>query len=198
VVIARALVAIAVAGGVARADVIIARDPPPPPPPPPAPAPAPTYTFPSGLGWRLGMGSFPLADNTRFAASFGLAWSRSIAGARIGLDYEWLLLAGEEMEARATGHRALATLRANVADRPGRLRYYLDADVGAGAAYVADPALGERIVPTAMFGIRGGYELAAEGRSPSRAFDFHVALRAYPSTEGIGVLFSIGMEWLGR
>lgn len=193
----------------AHANVVIATDAPPPPSPPlehrtPAPELGPARD--GTLGCGLGLGGIFVDGTYRLAASFGLAWSHGLsATTRAGLAYEWLYV-GRSPEApddiaSGTGHRATATVRHDFADAlttRGQLRYYAAVELGLGATYLSDPLVGDRVIGNGVVGIRGGYELFPTAASPSRSFDAYLAVRALPSLEGVGWVFSVGMDWVGH
>lgn len=186
----RAVVAIALVAGPARAD-----DPPPPR---------------RALGWSWSCGERPLGPGPageRFVAGLGLQFGRLALGPlRAGVEYDWLLesATAEGVEGRGYGQRLgvaahLPVLDGTMHARDGTgrpvLRGYLALEGGAGGSWIHDSRLGAVAAGDVFAGVRLGYEMFGDARSPSRRLDDYLSVRWSRHPHGAGFEILVGMEW---
>lgn len=193
----RALVvaALLAATTAARADIEIANDP---PPPPAAPSP-PGRPRPIGLFYKFGASKLPLDGQTVTALSLiGLGADVRVAGdLHAFAEYEWLHLGTETAASTASvsgdGHRLDVGLAHElIGTDKGEGRLYAGAEIGGGIGwYSLDPGP----LPHAFAGIRLGFKIYSDEPGSTGAFGFALAVRAVAVRDGVGLGFTLGLNW---
>ena len=154
------------------------------------------------LGIRFGPMLTEVEDHERTMIAFGAQWNLALTRRlRAMVTYDYLLATGDvppEMPVvHGRGHTTriggwLAVLDRTIRD-DGMV--YLGIEATGGAAYVSDNYLGPQVLPHALVGTRVGYELWADGDSPSSMFGAHLLFATLITPGDVGFVFQIGMEW---
>jgi hypothetical protein len=190
--------AVAVAAGVASARVAAAEAPFVPEDPPPLHR--------SLLGHAFTVGAVPVRGERPYAIGVALAYEHRLrAELRAFGQYEYLwLLAHDEADALtfdAAGHRALLGIRRTLAAAHAlrrTVRFYVDAELGAGTMVVTERRLGALWRPLAFAGLRGGYafDFGPSSRTgASRIWEPELFARAIVGEHGVGAMLGIGVGW---
>lgn len=191
----RAALALAIvcASTAARADIEIATDP------PPAPA-APSRPRPIGIAYRFGLSKLPLSGESVDGLSLiGLdADIRVVGGLHAFAGYEFLHLftepRGTTESVSGDGHRLDVGLAHELAGfDKGDGRLYIGAELGGGVGwYSLDPGAP---LPHAFAGIRLGFKIYSDEPGSTGAFGAELTFRAIAVRDGIGLGFTLGMNW---
>ena len=163
------------------------------------------------FGFRVGVGGQPMDGHRTTAISIGVGVEHPpFKKTRVFGEYEWqwlMFIDDSERamdsvvmrpERHASGHHATLGLRRELTGkRLGRsLRMFVDGELGGGVALVNDNMTGVALVPSAILGLRFGYDIySREDDSPSRTFEAEFLLRAVAVPDGIGGMFGVGMLW---
>lgn len=203
------VLACVVAPALAHADaLVVATDDPPPPPPPTvrAATAADDDAPPNRLGFRGVFGAVPIGAQTTGLLGLGLAVEHPVFGptTRVLAEYELLWALTETSSGdpampppmfTGTAHRAHLGVRTTLADTTaiaGKLRLFVDGEVGGGLGMATLPAR-VAIVPHAFAGVRAGYDL--HGRRGMFGFELYVRALAVP--DGLGASGGLAFTWGG-
>lgn len=191
--------------------LLIAKDPPPPPVfvavTPPPPPPRPKLPARNMLGFRIGVGKLAIAQQPVTTMTFGVTTEARLHRTLRGFaDYEFLGLSDANTQVTSSrdltgqGHRANLGLRHVLVDTTlhRALRFYVDGEIGGGAAWTTDTITGDHVIPHGLVGVRFGYDLITEDHdSPSREFECEFLVRSVITPDSVGLLFGVGMLWGG-
>lgn len=191
--------------------LLIANDPPPPPPvfiaSTPPPPPRPKLPARNMLGFRIGVGELSIAQQPVITVAIGLVTETRLHRTLRGFaEYEWISLfdattqVTSSREVAGYGHRGDIGLRHVLVDTTLKhaLRFYVDGEIGGGAAWITNTINGDQVIPHGLVGVRFGYDGFSQNHdSPSREFECEVLLRSVIMADSVGLLFGVGMLWGG-
>jgi hypothetical protein len=161
------------------------------------------------LGVRFAIGALPIRHADTLTMSLGLGVEHPVfKKTRVFGEYEWMWLTARpdtrdmmsitpRPERHGSGHRAMLGLRRELVGK-GRhsVRAFIDGELGAGLALTNDNVRGVEMLPTALIGLRAGYDMYSRtDDSPSRTFEAEILVRAIAVPDGIGMLGGFGMAW---
>lgn len=159
------------------------------------------------LGFRFGFGALPRDGGRMTTLSIGLGVEHPVFDrTRVFGEYEWLWFShhseremdvGIRLERGGTGHRSTIGLRRELLAKGfGRMRMFVDVELGGGLAVASDHRTGLELVPAGVAGLRFGYDLYSRSDdSPSRTFETELLFRAIAVEDGIGAMLGAGMLW---
>jgi hypothetical protein len=185
----------------ARADTLIAVDPPPPP----------TMTVPVPwtcggrphelrLSYQFGVGKLPLDGRRIIAVSLlGLeADVRAIGDWHLFGTYSWAMLDDEHDAPDAnrigSAHRLDAGLRRDVLDLSRKMaRGFVALEAGGGVGWLGSFGA----VPHALAGVRLGFDIESDeiDAGSTRTFGFELLVRATAVPDGVGLGFALALNW---
>jgi hypothetical protein len=161
------------------------------------------------FGFRMSIGALPVdgARATTFALGLGVehpAFGRT----RVFGEAEWLWLMHQDEremdsvairpERHGNGHRVSVGLRRELVAKNagGRVRMFIDAELGGSLALTNDNAVGFAVVPGGLAGLRLGYDIYSRAdSSPSQTFEAELLVRAIAVQDGVGFMTGVGMLW---
>jgi hypothetical protein len=187
----RALALLLVLARAAHAEPLEANDVDPPPPVPQ-----------TKLGFRIGFGRTPLADQPLASAQVAIGVEHAVFGKlRVLGEYEWLWLSdvpddpGMSSTFVGSGHRAHVGLRRAFAGmRRSIIRFYADVEAGGGLG-IYDAPNGSAVMPHGFIGLRGGYQVTKRRAESSRVLETELHVRAIVVEHGVGVGGGLGFYW---
>jgi hypothetical protein len=162
------------------------------------------------FGFDMSIGVQPHNGANALAMAIGLGVEHPVfKKTRVFGEYAWTWLLPREQDPRgllsmaprperdANGHRASLGLRRELkAKESGKMRMFVDGELGGSVALMHDRMDGTEVVPAAFVGLRAGYDLYSHrDDSPSRTFETAFVLRTVATHDGVGMVFGLAMAW---